>query len=140
MTMHTTGWVEVRDPYHFFPHSMGPNPHPCWEAVLLLQPLVSKHFIQFGGAVEWGAVNAALSEGLPADASDLAAESYASDETAYDGIVSPPGWATWATLRPLGWNAPPGSDWQLLAHILDLLAQRYGADNVRIILWTLTNM
>ena len=140
MTMHTTGWVEVRDPYHFYPTSLEPDPHAHWEPVIRLLPLISWYLVAFGHTIDWPAVYSALHSGLPTDVSLLVEEAYSADQAEYGELAFPPVWGTWSTWQALDWKAPAASDWEMFLRILGILAQRYGEDNVRVIFWTVTNM
>lgn len=146
MTAHTKGWVEVPHP---FTRCAPGTPEwiaqgARWEGILNLEPLLAWHAFT---DTEWAVLDGALAAGFPEGVSKRVQAEYSQQQADADifdaGALTQPRWTSLAKLRAIlprlkDLRLPKSTmtDWRTLMHMLDVLAARYGDEQVRLILWS----
>jgi hypothetical protein len=135
MTMHTAGWIEVR-----IPDWDGPRPvdqrarDPVWEAVFYVEPFITWDYEEVVQRTGSERVSAIMQTGRPVDVSARVREDHEADNAAWAGVTSPQ-WSLWKRFKTIQWSTTTASAWDMVMQIGELMAHRYGDENVRITLW-----
>lgn len=130
MTTFMSGWVEARSTQHAY---------AGWVPVVDIdifasgqQSRMSQLFMELPGASHPPIVP---QRGLPADTSTLVRREAQASDTKWGET-----WCAWAELMPYARADVVGEEWLVLLSVMQSLADYYGADNVRLIVWYFVNM
>ncbi len=114
------GWVETYDDE--------------WDGIIKASHLMYRDYYVFGalfGIRRLGLTPAAERRGLPEDSSREVKD----DLKSWDKIAAP-SWITWQELQSVAWDEHPPHDWWLLLFkLMQDLADRWGSENVRLVVW-----
>lgn len=140
MTMHTGGWIEVRLPDWDGPRPVDMTVHePMWEAIFYAEPFITWEYQEACRRAGFDQVAAIRHVGLPTDVSARVRADYEADANAWAGAALPE-WAEWRSITGIEWHTSNDSGWMLIMRMGAGLAQRYGEDNVRLVLWSMVVM
>ncbi len=136
MTMHTAGWLEARVPDWDGPRNSDlMEPGPRWEAIFYVEPFITWEYEDLCRRVGASQLAQIMHIGLPPDASARVQTDYEADVCAWAG-VAPPEWAEWESIAHLDWQEAEESGWRLVREIARRVARRYGAESLRLVLWS----
>jgi len=138
------GWVEV-------PHRLEPEEGMRWDGILNLEPFFTEAKVS---PWPWGELLFdAFTWGFPDDVSQRVLADYERLRALMDDpeLVTTPRWAplprlraVWPQLRAIPLRSkyltPSRRMWADLMQVLEILAQRYGAERVRVIHWAVVLM
>lgn len=134
MTMWVAGWIEVPDSEWHTPGDGWRKYGPRWMAMVDVDPLLNGASSDFGSAAEWHVLNSVLQEGFPPNVSHRVLDQYAADES-QRSMVYDPQWASYPQLHALYGNHELSRYFAALLQLLTSLAECFGEDFVRLILW-----
>jgi hypothetical protein len=130
MTALLSGWIEARNPTHSF---------AGWMPVLTLdlfaagqQNRLGQFFMKLPDAAY---PPVAADRGLPSDASALVQREAGLCETRWGQT-----WCVWGEIAPFAREDVVGTEWAIMLAAMRLLAEHYGGENVRLIVWFYVNM
>jgi hypothetical protein len=108
---------------------------PAWEAIVYLEPLITWEYKDACRRVGADRLAHSLHTGLPPDVSARVQADYQADAQAWAGVALPE-WAEWDSIAHLDWQEAEDSSWRLVLDMAKQLARRYGAHNLRLVLWS----
>ena len=121
-----SGWVEIYD-----------EEDDLWDGVIAASSLMDRDYqifgILFGVRCQDHFSPVAPARGIPENVSPQVEDELKDWQT----IVSP-SWITWAEIQIVDWKALEHElwlEWKLLFDLMNLIAQRYGAGNTRLVVW-----
>jgi hypothetical protein len=136
MTMHTAGWLEMRVPDWDGPRPSDLTaPAPTWEAIVYLEPFITWEYEEARHRVGADQLAHRLHTGWPVDVSARVQTDYQADVQAWASVALPQ-WAEWGAIAHVDWQEAADSGWRLVLEMAKHLAQRYGAHNLRLVLWS----
>jgi hypothetical protein len=132
------GWVEIKT---FRPAQ--------WHEIMRLELLIGRNYRVFAFLFDVRNIDnhnkpiytpIASLRGIPIDVSAIVKREATRNK---DYQARAHSWITWAEIRRINWRAlakmkpgvVPGSDWQMLFKIMEALAERYGDEHVRLVVW-----
>lgn len=106
----------------------------CGGAIFYVEPFITWEYEDVCRRAGSDQVAAIMHVGLPNDVSARVKADYEADASAWAGVALPE-WAEWRSITRVDWHESNDSGWMLVMRTGNGLAQRYGEDNVRLVLW-----
>jgi hypothetical protein len=129
------GWVEVCDPQWHYPKA--PTSFEGWKAVVKIDRIVERNYRVYGfffGVHDPTHLYTPLAgrRGLPRHVSEEVWQEMDDDAT-----LPAASWVSWSEIKACNWQSAIEltAGWQLLFTLMESLADQYGEQRVRLVIW-----